>query len=344
MGESMDEMQSAESESSTLLQTSASAPRRRSPASAVVSAAMLLSAVATIALLRPRRSLLPAASATSPGGAANRAASSLLSGDDGDDGVTGAGAAGAGAGGYAFAGLKTVATVNQSAAMKLQVTLAFTLGGAATDVVWNQSYAVAVEYAPVGGAGASYGLAPLWSANLTLAQTAGHGTAAGGAAAFGGNLTLLRLRPGTTYRFHVYVARLRGGGIDAGVGALAGVVEATTPKTGYPRFDLAPLATIGATGLGKATGAGGAAPGLPSWQMLTMAYKIHTRGFITQYDNNLSCSFFLPPAQCKHGGTQWAAGVKVCVTARYFEGILAIDAEGWVVWYLAAPWASDSYS
>jgi len=30
--------------------------------------------------------------------------------------------------------------------------------------------------------------------------------------------------------------------------------------------------------------------------------------------------FFLPPAQCKHGVTQWAAGVEMlCVTARYAD-------------------------
>ena len=31
------------------------------------------------------------------------------------------------------------------------------------------------------------------------------------------------------------------------------------------------------------------------------------------------CVLLLPPAQCKHGLTQWAAGVRTCVTARYAE-------------------------
>jgi hypothetical protein len=101
------------------------------------------------------------------------------------------------------------------------------------------AYSCAVEYAPTHGA--DYKLKPLWSGNRTLSADSTTRSA---------EFDLMRLRGGVEYTFHVWLS------VDGAAATLLDSKTATVPKTGFPRFDDAPLATISG--------------GVPSWQMLSM--------------------------------------------------------------------------
>ena len=101
------------------------------------------------------------------------------------------------------------------------------------------------------------------------------------------------LRPDTRYRVDVFEYTRH---VSSSLGAtLSKTTSDTSPvasstyftslTTGYPRFDLAPLASL-------------SGPDAPSWRHLTMAYEALTH---------------------EH-------------TDQRFEGVIAIDTDGWVVW------------
>ena len=167
----------------------------------------------------------------------------------------------------------TSVTVDSSARMVLQAAVSVELRGGSA----SSTYEVAIEYAPARASAASR-LKPLWSASATLAASGDDGDDGVASAA----LSVYRLRPNTEYAFRVWLS------VDGANATLAGSVSRTTPRTGHPRFDDAALATI--------TG------GVPSWELLTMAYDMETVG----------------------------------QAAQDFVGVVGVDQAGWVVWYYTA--------
>ena len=155
-------------------------------------------------------------------------------------------------------------------------------GGGQRRAAWRLGvvdvYEVAVEYALRARVGGGSRLKPLWSASATLAASGDDGDDGVASAA----LSVYRLRPNTEYAFRVWLS------VDGANATLAGSVSRTTPRTGHPRFDDAALATI--------TG------GVPSWELLTMAYDMETVG----------------------------------QAAQDFVGVVGVDQAGWVVWYYTA--------
>lgn len=133
-----------------------------------------------------------------------------------------------------------VAYTFPNAIMKLhaKVEVALSLGELAHGS--SATYAVAIQYLPVGGGGVgNYTLLPLWSANQTLTVDAAGDDGDAATATTLSNFTLGRLRPGATYRAHVFVAATADG-----AATLAAAVEFDVPMTGFPRLDMRRLASI----------------------------------------------------------------------------------------------------
>jgi hypothetical protein len=117
-------------------------------------------------------------------------------------------------------------------------------------------YSAAVMFQPT-----STKLQPLWTMNRTFGRYHdSHSLLTVGVPRFGDlyevEFALCRLRPDTDYQLFVYIST------DGGPGVLSDVVALHTPSTGWPRLDQEALA--------------GSSLIVPSWEMLTFAYKVET--------------------------------------------------------------------
>ena len=204
-------------------------------------AAPLAVVVVCAATLRPR-AVAPLAATRLSASAANSSSSSHRVDSSVDSSLVGTSARGQNV------TIETVVATAPHAVMKLTATLRVHVYGAPQSA---GPFVAAVKYAP------AYTprpeghklVAPLWSRNVTLSSGSNGGVVC--------DITVLRLRPGTNYDFHVFISA---GGAPA---TLWDTVSAMIPSTGIPRFDEKPLAEVSG--------------GTPSWEMLSMAYEVSTR-------------------------------------------------------------------
>ena len=157
--------------------------------------------------------------------------------------------------------IKTNVFVNESLSMKLhaRVKVRMRTGPLNSEAA---RYSAAVMYQPT-----STKLQPLWTMNRTFGRYHdSHSLLTVGVPRFGDlyevEFALCRLRPDTDYQLFVYIST------DGGPGVLSDVVALHTPSTGWPRLDQQALADVRVNR--------GSSLIVPSWEMLTFAYKVET--------------------------------------------------------------------
>ena len=190
---------------------------------------------------------------------------------------------------------------------------------------------IAVEYFPEERN--ATGLPSLWSAATTVLSGANANATAGVGEAV---VSVLRLRPRTRYLARLFV-------LDAATGRREqkAWVRWRSPSSGVPRFDDGPLASLEPT----------STP--PTWQMVTFVYEatVKLRGGATDaadaadaaganatatLADEVASSTDVPDADAPADADgQDASGVSANrgKDAATFSGLVAIDAEGFVVWY-----------
>ena len=177
-----------------------------------------------------------------------------------------------------------------------------------------------VRYAPL----ANTSLAPLWTAG---ARVATNGTAGGAI-----TLTVVRLRPASAYAFEVYA--------DPAGEPLVWEATATTCSSGFARLDAAGGPFVRAQGAR-----------LPSYEMATFATTALWLGDNASASDgdddvrNASRSVWCADDELGGGRRRRRATAATGGTTRgaaYFEGLVAIDAEGFVVWLYHA-WKLESW-
>ena len=167
----------------------------------------------------------------------------------------------------------------------------------------SETLTAAVQYAPHNTT-----LPALWSAATDLVCSEGDAKV---------ELSLFRLRPHTEYTANVYFCAVDGDTRNSSINrcssssetwlssSAASVAEVTfkTGRTGVPRFDDGPLARVERVHAFET----------PGWDMVTFAYNVDVE----------SSSSSSTPLDNSAGSA----------ARTHFDGVVAIDAEGWVVWY-----------
>lgn len=167
----------------------------------------------------------------------------------------------------------------------------------------SETLTAAVQYAPHNTT-----LPALWSAATDLVCSEGDAKV---------ELSLFRLRPHTEYTANVYFCAVDGDTRNSSINrcssssetwlsssaASVAEVKFKTGRTGVPRFDDGPLARVERVHAFET----------PGWDMVTFAYNVDVE----------SSSSSSTPLDNSAGSA----------ARTHFDGVVAIDAEGWVVWY-----------